>query len=190
MNKDELLFLRNRYDQEEDLYNKSDEEELRKRFHKNRFITKQDLTKIIKWKFQGRLTGRQKRILNLLNDVEESFIEEISKSAFKSKDDGIRLKLLSSIKGVGNALSSVILTFYDPQNYGVLDIHAWRGLFGKEPNDIFSNPDQAMKFFKKLRKISSETGLSCRDIEKAIFKKDLDQSKSWKRTSGGISLGM
>ena len=178
MNKDELLFWKNKYDKEEDLYNKGDEEELRKKFQENNFITKQDLTKIIKWKFQGRLMGRQKRILNLLNDAEESFIEEISKSALKSKDDEIRLKLFSSIKGVGNALSSVILTFYDPQNYGVLDIHAWRGLFGKEPKDIFSNPRQAIKFFKKLKEISSETGLSCRDIEKAIFKKDLDESKS------------
>lgn len=178
MNKDELLFWKNKYDKEEDLYNKGDEEELRKKFQKNNFITKQNLTKIIKWKFQGRLTGRQKRILNLLNDVEESFIEETSKSAFKSKNDEIRLKLFSSIKGVGNALSSVILTFYDPQIYGVLDIHAWRGLFGKEPNDVFSNPHQAIRFFKKLREISSETGLSCRDIEKAIFKKDLDESKS------------
>jgi hypothetical protein len=57
-----------------------------------------------------------------------------------------------------------------------LDIHAWRGLFGKEPTDIFSNNKQAIKFFNKLREISSETGLSCRDIEKAIFKKDLDES--------------
>lgn len=178
MNKEELLFWKNKYDKEEDLYNKGGEEELRKKFQENNFITKQDLSRIVKWKFQGRLLGRQKRILKLLEDVEESFIEEISKLAFKSKDDEVRLKLFSSIKGVGNALSSVILTFYDPQNYGVLDIHAWRGLFGKEPADIFSNNKQAIKFFKKLREVSSETGLSCRDVEKAIFKKDLDESKS------------
>jgi hypothetical protein len=178
MNKDELLFWKNKYDKEEDLYNKGDEEELRTKFQKNNFITKEDLIRIVKWKFQGRLKGRQIRTLKLLEGVEESFIEEISKRAFQSKDDETRLKLFSSIKGVGNALSSVILSFYDPQNYGVLDIHAWRGLFGKEPKDVFSNPHQAIKFFKKLREISFETGLSCRDIEKAIFKKDLDESKS------------
>ena len=120
--------------------------------------------------------GRQKRILFFLNDLEESSIEEISKYAFKIKNDEIRLRLFSSIKGVGNALSSVILTFHDPQNYGVLDIHAWRELFGKEPKDIFSNPYQAMIFFSKLREISSETDLSCRDIEKAVFKKNLEKS--------------
>lgn len=176
MNKDELLFWKNKYDKEEDLYNKGDEEELRKKFQENNFITKQDLIRIVKWKFQGRLLGRQKIIIKLLESVEESSIEEISRSAFKSKDDKIQLNLLSSIKGVGNALSSVILTFYDPQNYGILDIHAWRGLFGKEPTDIFSNEKQAIKFFTKLREISLKTGLSCRNIEKAIFKKDYDNS--------------
>lgn len=178
MGREELLFWKNKYDEEEDLYNKGDEEELRKIFQENNIVIKNDLVRIIKWKFQGGLLGRQKRILKLLEDNEELFIEEVSKSAFKSKDDEVRLKLLSSIKGIGNALSSVILTFYDPQIYGVLDIHAWRGLFGKEPKDIFSNSKQAIKFFNKLREISSETGLSCREIEKAIFKKDLDKSKS------------
>jgi len=178
MTKGEIVFWRDKYDKEEDLYNKGEEERLRKKFRKNRFITKTDLKTIIKWKFQGRLLGRQKRILNLLTSVEEKFIKEVSKLAFQSSEDETRLKLLSSIKGVGNALSSVILTFYDQQNYGVLDIHAWRGLFGKEPPDIFSNTKHAIKFFTKLREISQKTGLPCRDIEKAIFKKDLDKSKT------------
>ena len=178
MKKEELLFWKNKYDKEEDLYIKGDEEELMERFQEYNFITRSDLTRIVKWKFQGRLLGRQKRILKLLENVEDSFIEDVSRLAFRYGDDEIRLKLLSIIKGVGNAVSSVILTFYDPQNYGVLDIHAWRGLFGKEPRDIFSNHRQAVKFFNRLREISSETGLSCRDIEKAIFKKDYDESKS------------
>lgn len=175
MNKEELTYWKHKYDAEEDLYNRGDEEELRKKFQEGNSLTKQDLIRIVKWKFQGRLLGRQKLILNYLETVEAPFIEEISKSAFKSKDDEVRLKLFRSIKGVGNALCSVILTFYDPQNYGVLDIHAWRGLFGeKEPKDVFSNAQQAVRYFKRLREISAETDMPCRDIEKAIFKKDID----------------
>ncbi len=177
MNKIELLWWKDKYDKEEDRYNKGDEEELRVRFQTNKFITQNDLERIIKWKFQGRLGGRQKRILKLQKDVEEPIITEVSKLAFESKDDGIRLHLLSYIKGVGNALSSVILTFYDPENYGILDIHSWRELFGKEPKDLFSSPRHVIRFFEEIRGISSHTGLSCRDIEKAIFKKNLDESK-------------
>jgi hypothetical protein len=181
MTKDEILFWRNKYDKEEDLFVQGVEEELRRKFRKNRFITKSDLQKIIKWKFQGRLLGRQKRFLKVLKSVDEKFIKKVSYLAFQNKEDETRLKLLTSIKMVGNALASVILTFYDPKNYGVLDIHAWRGLFGKEPPDIFSNSKHAIKFFTKLREISQKTGLPCRDIEKAIFKKDLDKSKSCNR---------
>lgn len=178
MNKDEILFWNDKYDKEEDLYNKGDEEELRQKFQQNKYLTKDDLIRIIRWKFQGRLVGRQKRILKFLENVEDSFIEDVSKLAFKYNDDEPRLKLFSTIKGVGNAITAVILTFYDPQNYGVFDIHAWRGLFGKEPKDIFTSNKHAIEFFNKLREISAETGLPCRIIEKAIFKKDLDESKS------------
>lgn len=178
MNKKEIIFWKNKYDEEEDLYNKGLEENLRKKFQKNKLVTKDDLIKIIKWKFQGRLLGRQKRILNLLDNVDRSFIEEVSKSAFKSKDEKSRLGLLSSIRGVGNALASVILTFYEPENYGILDIHAWRILFGKEPSDLFSSHEKIIKFFNKLREISLETNFSCRNIEKALFKKDLEKSKN------------
>ena len=179
MTKDEILFWRDKYNQEEDLYNKGEEERLRKKFRKNRFITKADLKNIVKWKFQGRLLGRQKRFLKVLKSVDDSIIKEVSSLAFRNREDRTRLKLLSSIKMVDNALSSVILTFYDPKNHGVLDIHAWRGLFGKEPPDIFSNTRHAIKFFNKLRELSKKTGLPCRDIEKAIFKKDLDESKGF-----------
>lgn len=138
MKKEELIYWKNKYDKEEDLDNKRDEEELRKKFQENRFITKKDLVRIVKWKFQSRLKGRQNRILNLLKNTEESFIKDVSKLALEYEDDEIRLKLFSTISGVGNAISSVILAFYDPQNYGVLDIHAWKSLFGKESADIFS----------------------------------------------------
>ncbi len=181
MTKKEIIFWKNRYDKEEDLYNKGLEEELRKKFRKNNQITKSDLIKIIKWKFQGKLLGRQKRILNLLKTVNDSFIRESSRKAFETSEDKRRLELLSSkeMRGIGNALSSVILTFYDPNNYGILDIHVWRGLFDeKEPSDVFSNSEKAIKFFNKLREISLETGFSCRDIEKAYFKKDLEKPEN------------
>ncbi len=151
------------------------EEDLRRKFREKGFVSKEDLKRIIEWKFQGRLYGRQQRVLRLMEGVEDSFIKDMSRLAFKNKDDKTRLNLLTSIRGVGNALSSVILAFYDPQNYGVFDIHAWRGLFGKEPKDLFVNSKRAIEFFTKLREISSKTGLACRDIEKAIFKKDLDK---------------
>lgn len=177
MNKDEILKWKARYDEEEDLYNTGLEKELRAKFQKNKLITKEDLEKIIEWKFQGRLKGRRKRILNLLSPVKDEFIQQVSKLAFQTEEDEVRLSLLSSIRGIGMALSSVILTFYDPKKYGVVDIHDWRELFGKEPADMFTNHKHTLKFFAKLREIAEKTGLTCRVVEKALFKKNLEESK-------------
>jgi len=185
MTKKEIIFWKNEYDKEEDLYDKGLEGRLGKKFQKNKLFTKSDLIEIVRWKFQSpRLLGRRKRVLSFIDRNKESTIREFSKLAFsRNKNDETKLKLLSSpnIKGMGNALASVILAFYNPKNYGVLDIHAWRELFdkkiGEEPKDLFSNHEKAIEFFNKLRGISSKTGLYCRDIEKALFKKNLDESK-------------
>jgi len=172
-----LLKWKEKYNNQKDFYNKGDEEELRKKFQADKFITKDDLIKIHKWKFQGTLAGRQKRMLNLIRDFPSETIEELSKKAFNSNEDSEKLKLLSEIPSVGNSLSTMILTFYDPQNYGILDIHSWRELFGKEPKDIFSNRQRVLAFLKALREISSKTGLSCREVEKALFMKNLDENR-------------
>ena len=137
-------------------------------------MTKEDLIKIHKWKFQGTLMERQKRMLNIIKDVDTETIERLSKEAFNSNKDEERVSLLSKIPSVKNSLSSVILTFYDPRNYGILDIHSWRELFGKEPKDIFSNKQRVLNFFNELRKISIELEFSCREVEKALFKKNLE----------------
>jgi hypothetical protein len=177
MNKNEILKWETVYNKEEELYNPGLEEELRTKFQKDKFVTKKDLEEIVKWKFQGRLKGRGKRILNLLNSVEDEFIQQVSKLAFQAEDDKIRLSLLTSIKVVGVALSSVILTFYDPKRYRIIDIHDWQEMFGKEPADLFTDYKHTLKFFAKLRKIADETGLTCRVIEKALFMKNLKDSR-------------
>lgn len=172
-----LLHWLNRYNKEEDLYNTGLEEKLHGKFQKNRFMNKDDLIEIVRWKFQGRLKGRQKIFLNLLEPVKKDFIENVSKLAFQTEDDKTRLTLLTSIKGVGNALSSVILAFFEPNKYGVLDIHDWRELFGKEHAAVFTSHKHAITFFNKLREMATETKICCRDIEKALFKKNLEESK-------------
>jgi len=129
----------------------------------------------VKWKFQGRLEGRQKRILKFLNTVDDEFIIDLSRLAFKAKDDNKRVQLLCTIDGVGTAVASTILAFYNPENYGVFDIHVWRELFGKEPNSLFTDTKNVFRFFERLREIALKTELTCRDIEKALFKKNLDE---------------
>jgi len=176
MDRDTIIFFRDKYDREEDLYTRGDEKELRDRLRKNNYLTKEDLIQIIEWKFQGRLAGRQKRFLRMIEDLDDRLIRNVSKLAFESEDDETRIKLFCVIRGVGTALTSVILAFYDPDNYGIMDIHSWREMFGKEPKNLFTSEKHLIRFLNKLREISVEVSLPCRDIEKALFKKNLDES--------------
>ncbi|GAH72618.1 unnamed protein product, partial [marine sediment metagenome] len=59
--------------------------------------------------------------------------------------------------------------------YGVFDIHAWRELFGKEPKSLFTNMKNVFRFFERLREIALKIKFPCRDIEKALFKKNIDE---------------
>jgi hypothetical protein len=172
MDKASILRFVRQYDADRDQDDADEERALGERFRANRCVTKSDLKRVIAWKFQRRLKGRQQRTLRLLDPVPASYVLDVSILAFTYEDDEIRLKLLRTINGVGTSLSSVILAFYDPQRYGVLDIHAWRGLFGRNEKLDFAQRKHALRFFARLREISAETGLPCRDIEKAYFLKD------------------
>ena len=168
INREATLYWDEKYDIEEDLYMGGEEKEIGNRLRKTNRLNKTDLETIIKWKFQGRLIGRQKRILKLSNNCSDDFIKHISELAFLTNDEIKKIKYLRMIDGVGNALCSVILFFYAPKNYGILDIHSWRELFGKkEPDDVFVNYKRLIIFLNRLREFSSEINLPCRIIEKA-----------------------
>lgn len=178
MDRDTILFFKNKYDKEEYLYTTGEEEKLRKRLWKNKYLTKNDLVQIVKWKFQGKLIGRQKRLLKIIEGIDGLFVKNLSKLALKTDDEETRIKLFCVIKGVGTSLTSVILAFYDPNNYGIMDIHSWRELFGKEPKDLFTSNKHLIRFLSKLRQISRKVNLPCRDIEKALYKKNFHKSVS------------
>jgi hypothetical protein len=172
MDKNELLRFVQKYKEDQGQDDAEEERKLGERFRSNRCVTKSDLKRVIAWKFQGRLLGRRNLVLGFLKTTNDEYIRDVSELAFKYEKDEDRLKLLQTINGVGPSLSSVILSFYDPQRYGILDIHAWRGLFGADVKLNSSQRKQVLRFFTRLREISAETGLPCRDIEKAYFLKD------------------
>ncbi len=176
MQKEEILFWKNRYEEEQKESDRKTEQELRRKFQSQKFMTKDDLIRVVKWRFQGRLSRRQGELLELIESTEESHIIDRSREAFRANDDETRLKFLFQIQGVRNIIASTILAFYDPDNYGVLGMSVWRALFGREPRDIFVNPKRAIEFFKKLREISRDE-LPCRDLEKAISRREAEKSR-------------
>ncbi|HDD69283.1 MAG TPA: hypothetical protein ENG61_02870 [Candidatus Korarchaeota archaeon] len=138
------------------------------RIRKKGRCSRVDLIMIGVWKFIG-----LKSLLNVnrIASKDPQEIERITAEAFTSlMDDEGRVEKLSEIKGVGTALASAILTFYDPQNYGVIDENVWREVFGEEGRRSFS-PRDYIRLLDKLREDARRCGMRVRDVERAYFQK-------------------
>lgn len=175
--KEELLKWLHSYNQNESPEEKESEQRLSEILQRTGFVTKDEAIELLAWKFFTN-PFRLKRELLLLNKNTEDEIIQKTKEALLCKTDEEKIKLLRKIKGFGTAVCSVVLTFSNPREYGIFDTHVWHELYGtplKGKDDTLSN---SVKFFEDLRKISKETGLTCREVEKAIFQKNFEESRN------------
>ena len=176
MNKEEILDWTEKYDKDHPWW-VQEEKRLGDKFRETKTLTKDDLYQIVEWKFKE-LEGRKKRVLGLVAKNSDKVIQLTCNQAFNLtlQDEPYRIDSLDKLHGVGPALASTILTFYDPKNYGIFDIHVWREFFGKEPADLFLTTKHYLQLLAELRRIANQYGFNVRTAEKAYFKKNLDES--------------
>lgn len=178
MDKQEVLYWSKKCD-EEFLLSIEKEKSIGARLRQNNELTKADLIEIMKWKFEGD-ARRTTRELNLVADVDEQVLRNVSSVVFSltMSQETYRIKLLDALDhGIGVAVASTILTFFDPDNYGVFDFHVWQEMFGEKLNGRYTTSNYG-KLLSKLRQVAEEFNLKVRTVEKAFFKKDYDQSKN------------
>ncbi len=175
MNKEEIIRWAQRYETSDSEWSSNCEKEIGLRIRTNSFITKRDLEEVINWKFQS-MQFRKKHFLSFLDNIDEESLKNDSGLAFDESNEINKVNCFLKFKGIGVSLTSVILTFYEPKSYGVFDIHVWRELFGKEPK-IFYKLDNYLRLLEGLRTISKTYDLDVRYIEKALFQKNLEESK-------------
>ena len=153
------------------------EKEIGQRINEEKEFGMEILKEIVEWKFYT-LPGRIKRTLNLLRSVSDLEIRKHTRSALSlgTDFDDARIKFLRNIRGVGISLSSVILTFHDPVNYCVYDIHVMREMYGREPKTIFTVNRHYLRLLRDLRCLSIKYSLNVRTIEKALFLRNIQSS--------------
>lgn len=178
ISKEQILDLCKKYDSENQLDN-SVEKRLGSNFITSKEMSKEELKKVIQWKFNDN-KARLKRELNLVDKNDDTTIKELSKCAFNTGNDDIRIKHLCNIKGIGPAVASAILTFYDPKNFGVFDIHVYDELFDTDSKTRpdMSNPELYIKLLNKLREEAINHNLNVRIIEKAYYQKNIDKARN------------
>ena len=177
MEREELLYWSNKHDDQfDDGIQK--ERKIGAELRKTKEVTKTHLVDIIKWKFEGD-ARRIKRESNLVSDIDEQVLRKVSNIVFDLdvSQDMYRIKLLCALgHGIGPAVASTILTFYDPVNYGVFDFHVWKEVFREELEGNYTVSNY-IKLLSKLREVADRYGLHVRTVEKAYFKKNYEKSQ-------------
>ncbi len=149
------------------------EKRLGKEIKKQRKLTIDDLVEITEWKFEGS-PWKTRRTADVKKNPSE-LVEKITEEALKLKEDEVKIRLLECLTGVGTAMASTILAFYDPENYGIVDEHVWDELFNEKGKRDFEI-EEYLKVQEEFRKDKEKyPSLRIRDIEKAYYQKNIER---------------
>jgi hypothetical protein len=153
------------------------ERELGAKFRKNKVLSCKDLASIVEWKFNDDVE-RQTRSLALVARNDEATVNRLSSQALSIPgcEDGYRMNCLTLLEGVSPILSSVILTFFDPKQYCILDTFTWKALLGNVPPNMQTTQNYLV-LLSAIRKTAAKQKLDVRIIDKALFKKGFDEAK-------------
>ena len=152
------------------------ERELGAKFRKNKALTCKDLASVVEWKFKDD-EERKARSLALVARNVEANVNRISSQALSIPgcEDSYRMNCLTMLEGVSPVLASIILTFYDPKQYCILDGHTWKALLGNAPPNMQSAQNYLV-LLSAIRKTAAKQKLDVRIIDKAFYKKGIDQA--------------
>jgi hypothetical protein len=136
------------------------------------FITKEQGIKILKWK--------SPRPLRHYESNSDKDFKEISKLSFESKDERVRMRVLTALNGVSYPAASAILLFYDRRQYPIIDIRVWKqlykaGLVGTNARGQGFRLTEWEKYLVTIRKLADKLKLTPRQVEKRLF--DIDKAE-------------
>ena len=151
------------------------ERELGAKFRKAKALTCGDLAQVVEWRFKEE-PEKKARILALVTR-NEATVDRLSSQALSipSCEDAYRMNCLTLLEGVSPVLASVILAFFDPKQYGILDAAVWKALLGNPPPNMLTTQNY-LKLLLAIRKTAAKQNLDVRVIDKALYKKSLDES--------------
>jgi len=132
-------------------------------------LTKEQLIEILRWK--------SPRPLRHYEMNSEEAVKEITTLAFATKNDSLKVHILTALTGVNYPAASAILMFYDKTKYPVLDIRVWQQLH--KANLVNTNSrgqnftiKQWDTYLTVIRKLAKDFKLTARQVEKRLFDYD------------------
>ena len=127
------------------------------------FLKRDILLCIAEWK-AARVKGH-------MNKNDEQYVKDITQVSLSTKNERLKIEILTLLNGVQIRMASAILMFCFPNQYTVMDYRAWDslkafGMIGGEINDTF---ECWQKYNEICREIATQNGVSLRELDKALW---------------------
>lgn len=151
------------------------ERELGAKFRKNKALTTKDLAALVEWKYKNEV-DRLRRTQELVARNAEERVQRITGQilSLPNANDLYRLNCLLTLEGISPVLASVILTFFDPKNYGIFELSVWKSLLGNPPPGLYT-PQNYICLLNSLRKAAKKHNLDVRVVDKALYRKSVEE---------------
>ncbi len=133
---------------------------------KEKYLDAKEFEQIICWKLDTQAhRSKQLRLANI-----DGLVVPITKAYFNLKSENfeyeteIKIKLLTSLKGVGTPLASAVMAITEPQKYCIVDSVLWEFIFHQEKSSFTTN--DYLKFHKVISELSQRLD---KDLQRAEF---------------------
>jgi hypothetical protein len=166
MDSDDIQDWSERYDEAYDDDLQAIERRIHEALTEHQSLTRDELQEVVRWKLNG-MPGRRGGNVDRVDTVPDEFVQYVTKAALLIDDPTTQLKTLKSIPGIGPATATVILAFYDPENYAIGDRYILDELFGE---DRTIRVTDYPKILAELRD-RNPGDFDLRTVEKAYYQK-------------------
>lgn len=152
------------------------EKEMKECLAERNYLTREDFIKIGRWK--------SPRPTKHYESNSDDLVREVSQIAFGTKNEEIKIGILTLLNGCHYPLASVLLHFKYPSLYPIIDFRALWSLRGTEQKSIRYSYNFWQEYVNEIRKISKDYDVDLRTIDKALWKYSEENSKMTKSTVG------
>jgi len=143
--------------------------EIGRQFRERGYLEPLEVFYFICWKSPAGTSISNTWLFELINKRES--VIKITREALKlSAQDRVKEAIETLIKlpiGVRVRVASAILTFYDPDRFGVIDRFAWKAIYGVEKDDF--SPDDYAKYLMEIRILAEKYCMKTREVDLALW---------------------
>jgi hypothetical protein len=133
----------------------------------NGYISPKQLFAIARWK--------SPRSAGTIHNNSAGFIREITSISLTTKDERMRIEVLTVLDGVSWPTASVILHFFHPRRYPILDVRSLWSLTSEPPSQYYYS--FWWEFVQFNRTLSSTNRIDMRQLDRALWQYSFEHQK-------------